>query len=60
MVTKHEMEDLLERYRRWLDRPIESDPEAASTPSPKALRAEIGIVIVLVALVSVGALVYLA
>ncbi len=59
MVTKHEMDDLLERYRRWLDRPMESEAEA-TTPSPKVLRVEIGIVVVLVALVSVGTLVYLA
>ena len=58
MVTKHEMEDLMERYRRWLDRPIDSESEA--THQPKALRVEIGIVVVLVALVSVGTLVYLA
>ncbi len=58
MVTKHEMEDLLERYRRWLDRPIESESEVAHPP--RALRVEIGIVVVLVALVSVGTLVYLA
>lgn len=58
MVTKHEMDDLLERYRRWLDQPMESESE--TTPSPKALRVEIGIVVVLVALVSVGTLVYLA
>lgn len=58
MVTKHEMDDIIERYRRWLDRPIESEAEAVG--KSKWIRTEIWVLSVLIALVGVGGFVFLA
>lgn len=58
MVTKHEMDDIIARYRRWIDRPYERDLDPANTP--KWRRVEIfGIAVVLV-LVGVSAFAFLA
>lgn len=58
MVTKREMDDIIVRYRRWIDRPYERELDTASTPPWR--RAEIfGIAVVLV-LVGMGAFAFLA
>lgn len=58
MVTKHEMDDIIARYRRWIDRPYERDLDPTNTP--KWRRVEIfGIAVVLV-LVGVSAFAFLA
>lgn len=58
MVSKHEMDDLLERYRAWLDRPVETESETPN--ASKWIRTEVWVLCVLLALVGVGGLAFLA